>query len=983
MALYQIIQPNLRLLATQLYNEIKMQRARLKPQDTQRIVVGNLHVERFLVNEFLERDGILMGVEFPFLETAIENSFPRNDAEGKKTAGMLELELAILQLLKSPKHQALFTELQLVSDLTQSNDVAVARELAKVFREYLLHVPDNMLIAGKTPFKKLWHLVRDEIAQRHLLPLWMDLRQPGEVASKSRLYLFGMPLLSAYHLKALAAIAQQQDIFFYSVTIPEIPALTTKLKLYDDFFRNTCQPVPIPADNAEFTSLASVEIWALPGPWRGAEIIADHCHDLLRKDDTLKQYDIAVALNDVDVQNAALQKACGTRSLTFTPSARVAGDFMPAVKLLRILLQSTQGVTREILQEYMENPVVVKTMQWDKETFSIYVNAIQAAEGFRDDYPAAQAVYNFDAAFARLKSGFWARPVDKKLTAQERAFDTPEVLSNLEKALAPLFVQAKKLAALQGQALSDETLKLLRFFSRDDDEWLQPVESLLALVDVYLAKSTLTFAELVAILQEHWPTPDLKQQNISEGIRGEAMSGTAFAARHQIFFDLNEKADSAGIDTRVFLPAFENAPTRLNPDEQLEIAVASAWLGAADSMTLAYSAIAPDTGATLYRSAALSRFVATLQQRKLQFEEKTKFAPTMLLETEVPAADADFMTRKILNGGQRTETLAAVLTRHRPIPAPSQVLQIRDLGEFLTSPTWYQLKTLPNEAPVEFTFAEPALSVSDKQQLRFCYDYIDSMVKLRPEQELIHPLEYVKLRQARGSLAPAGFDHAAALLALDPTARILMETARSEREDTLKIEYHFIHELDSPFARQDTATLERRYLPAPSVLGTILVGKIGPFVSTQNSQQLRWRQSAVYPQTTRNAALSRLYLATLTLAGVGESQLAIEELKFRIPTGKKSNGSIVAEYKDVTIVPAEDKETSESFLTGLISAMRTSELIWFDAELIKDPEKIQNLADLEVALDFPASERVEFLRRFYGLKTNSNSYDFFRKFYLC
>ena len=60
-------------LAVRLHAE----RQKLEPQTPQTIVVGNLDTETFLQQKIIAESGVLMGVNFPFLESAIENFYTR------------------------------------------------------------------------------------------------------------------------------------------------------------------------------------------------------------------------------------------------------------------------------------------------------------------------------------------------------------------------------------------------------------------------------------------------------------------------------------------------------------------------------------------------------------------------------------------------------------------------------------------------------------------------------------------------------------------------------------------------------------------------------------------------------------------------------------------------------------------------------------------------------------------------------------------
>jgi hypothetical protein len=56
-----------------LSRQLHAERLKLLPQTPQTIVVGNLDTEGYLQRRLVEEDGVLMGVNFPFLESAIES----------------------------------------------------------------------------------------------------------------------------------------------------------------------------------------------------------------------------------------------------------------------------------------------------------------------------------------------------------------------------------------------------------------------------------------------------------------------------------------------------------------------------------------------------------------------------------------------------------------------------------------------------------------------------------------------------------------------------------------------------------------------------------------------------------------------------------------------------------------------------------------------------------------------------------------------
>ena len=80
MAFYYHKAHTLGALFPELYRLLKSERRSLKPQTPQTIIVGSLDIEAWIEEQFIEKDGVLMGVHFPFLETAIETFAERRAA---------------------------------------------------------------------------------------------------------------------------------------------------------------------------------------------------------------------------------------------------------------------------------------------------------------------------------------------------------------------------------------------------------------------------------------------------------------------------------------------------------------------------------------------------------------------------------------------------------------------------------------------------------------------------------------------------------------------------------------------------------------------------------------------------------------------------------------------------------------------------------------------------------------------------------------
>jgi len=946
---------NLKALTEALYQDIKTERQKLAPNQILNIVVSSQSVEQFLIDEFLARDKILMGVEFPFLENTIENFF-KDEKTSKPRATLFELELAVLQYIKGPEGENFLKEINLYSDAPGGNAVAISRHLARTIREYLLHIPEQMAANGDIAFLKMWRSVRELLREKCTLPLIMDSLRidiPIEsVKSIDRVFLFSLPKLSAFHEKAITAMARYADIHVYS---PEA-------------IDSTCRTLPSIAS-------AAIEIWAIPGKWRGAELLADYCHAELLKDKTLAQFDLTVLLNKPDEQIPAWKQAMAMRTLTFSMRSALSADKNVGLKLMQIFAQASGGVSRALLLSYLENSLVKETFGWDKEKIQSFVSALETAHGFRDDYPELQAVYNFSAAIERLKRGHFMLPRDKKLAAHERSLDNPETLAQFESGLKPLLSFSKELVTLKARKLTEKFLSQLKGFAPLDEPWFESIKSLIQTIDDYLGDTNLNMAELIAILDAHLPRETLSERKDSLGIRAENFTGIAFSARQIIVCDLNEHADLAK-SAKAYLPEYEFAPSRLTSEKQLELSLYGAWAGAQDKLIIAYSSVDPKTGATLYPSAVLARFKRHLELLGVQVTERIGLAPNMLLDNGSSAADADFYIRQSLRQKPVENNVAARIYR-TPHATARSVLQIADLASYLTRPTRFRLQNFEEKTVTDFDFSEPPLAIAEKNKLLFCHEYIEAIRLNNLEKAISAPLDYIKARQLAGTLPPEGFDQAQAQLKITPSSEILETFAVAERT-VRRIEYILVPNLEKPFIKEDHATLMRHYLRSPVVAGKSLAGAIGPFFERDGILCLR--QSQIYPQTVASLARIRLYLALLKMVDIVR-EIVLEEIRVTTTKKKAIAGSLVVKYAEVGRLDQEPMLQAETFLSDLIADMAKNDIFWFDAKEIKKPEKIDSLETLKEQLDAVTRGKAPFLRSYYMLNTSQRSFDFYQKFY--
>lgn len=1052
MALFYHTAPKLDDLFEPLYRQVHTEREKLRPQTPQTIIVGNLDTEAWLQKKFLEADQILMSVNFPFLEAAIgnfilrlaeklepsasESWFSAPAATAAKTifAGMPEIEIILLRMLGDKTQEKSFTNLGFsIHELSPLQRLALARNLAGTLREHLLHAPRAMQLlrekktTGKSaPLAALWQALAAELEKRNLTSplLKPEFAEKLIAAQKNNpeqaaLYLFGMPLLSAYHIQLLTAIATFCDVHFYGFAPPGgstfaqnfIAPVQLRYERYQKTLaaEATAQKVRFVAQHvpslAAAPILPHVELWGLPGKWRAAEILADHWHRLLAEDPQLRQEDIAVALSDAEGQLAAFELAGNKRELSIYTKHKTMQKPQPFVELVRIFSEAALGgLNRAQLIDYLENAAVRRAYNLTPELVQLFAGAFEIAHAYRDDYPESQAEFNFDAALRRIFRGSLIDGRGQILTgvpghAVIPEFDSQETADLFARCTNFLLNGSRRLAGTRGQELTATLRALFADGPFSGDESLRQVLELLSRLSVAGEPEELTAPQLTAYLREYAPGMGLLHSQPNEGISLSPLSAASFVKPHLCIFDVNEDLEARENDPIGQLPEYAVSATRLGADEQLKIIFASALMSGCRELLLAFSLTEPATGADKYPARQIEELLSALAAAQLPVIRRSDFSQTVIQKdgAEDPplssAGDAETARRIALNRLSERNGLAPEFSPATALAR--QLFSLSDLERFLANPAvarLAQLGVVPEE-PVDFRREEPGLSVSTGSRLKFCEEYLHSVLNSADATIVPDPLSVVVQKQMSGSGAPDGFDHAKALLIANDNNRRLAETAAAEKNTTRLIEYIFHEKVKSAFAVRETERLERRYLPAVVVDGCTITGRSASLLERHGFPNLFLLDTSVgdYPKRTTLLIRAHLLMSALSLAAPrAELPAAIEIGKYQIGKTAAEQNILQQEYSVVATIPADSIQNAGAYLGSIISAVQQENLFWFDLGALPAKKKLAVFADAEEgeiaalledteAAGFDGAQR-EFIRRFYDLKVGKESTEFFDRF---
>lgn len=1021
-----------------LHDEIRRERRTLPPQKTQAIIVGNLETEAWITRRFLAADGILMGVSFPFLESAIgsfserlelqlsptssESWFLPPAGERPRALGTAEFEILLLGILNDKANGELLHKLGYATDqLTPSQLTTLATVLADELRETILHRPTLLNEVGKgkqqgkSAGEKLWRALYHSLqATARPFPAF----EPGladQIAAHQlpagsvteTLYLFGMPMLSEYHLRALAAIARHASVHLYMTDLAAhatsdnglLATAGKKAKAFVALLRDVCKSYAadftVTAVSADAEPGKSFTVYALPGIWRGAELIGDEFHNLLMRNPDVYQDDIAVSLTNPSLQYAAFERALAMRQLVAFSRERFYEVPHPLAELWQIIADVAQGgLSRPLIVRYALHPLVAEKHAIEPDSIQQWLTALEKAHGYRDDYPEAQSVFGLEAALRRIERGIIMRNTqDTDLPAARslRPFDSRDFAEAFHTFLQPLVTARTRLANRTGEKLADEMLALQHEIS-GAGESSQTLAAWFDQVRMLQGFAALTLLHIVKLLKRHLPGKSLAQQTGREGITFSSLAASCYTRDTQLLFDLSEDADRQDKQVEYLFPEIQAAPTRFTGFEQLANQLATVLSSDSRYIILAYSAQDPASGTEKYPSQALAEVQGAAKILGRTEATRRNFSPSLLSvdATHPPiAADADRRTAWLL---QRPSThlqpLSAFTLPNLTNDMSMAATDLRDLLAYLKNPARHILRRHlpPDLAIAEFNRDEPKLAVGNDARLRFCEEYLELVLLDAGDRTPPAASNFIRFKQARGDYAPEGFDQAGRLLAEGDNDRRLSGLAHKLRDDYRLVEYIFHSGVTKPFAVEETARLTRRYHPAIRLLETSITGSSGILLQDPEGR-LFWLQSAIYGE--RNTSLIELHLllCIFALAEIQLSNPAITLADFATNTRSKDPIGAI-DFTPRTGLPLPDASSARAYLERLLTDITAQHIVWYDHSLVKDPKLAEwsDMPDDEILQRLAkqpeknTNEDLQRLQSYFALEADSGSVSFFETF---
>jgi len=1021
-----------------LYDEVRRERRTLPPQKTQAIIVGNLETEAWITRSFLAADTVLMGVDFPFLESAIRSFSERlrlqlhpesNEswflppAGGLPRAlGIAEFEMLLLHIITHEEGAHLLAGLGYDrAQLTASQFTTLAAILADELRETILHRPTLLrdIAAGKQHSQsagaQLWcTLYRAMQATQRPFPAFdpelaeqiLAQQIPAGTASET-LHLFGMPMLSEYHLRIIAAIGHHMSVNLYMTDLSAFAGSNNALLAtagrksaeFSALLRGICESystgLSVTGITKDKRQGAVFSLYALPGIWRGAELIGDEFHSLLTSNAALYQDDIGVSLTNPELQYAAFERALAMRQLAAFSRERFYEIPHPLAELWQIVADIVQGgLNRPRLIRYAHHPIVARTTAAEPEKVAQWLGALEKAQGYRDDYPDAQAVFNLEAALRRIDRGtliHYLHGEDLPAARTLRLFDSKDFAAGFRAFFKPLLSARTRLSGLTGQELADTMLALQHEISGPGEstqllaQWFEQMRELEGFAG-------LTLPQVVKFLKRHLPGKSLAQQTDHEGITFSSLAATCFTRDTQLLFDLNEDADQQDRQVQYLFPELASAPTRYSGIEQLASRLATALCSDTRHLIVAYSAQDPASGAEKYPSQVLADLPGAAKEIG-RAERLTRSFPATLQQhdSSLPpvASDADRRTAWLLqNPSRNPQPLSVHILPDLATETSQQHTDLHELIGYLRNPAYQVLRRhLPPELAIaEFSRDEPKLAVSNDARLRFCEEYLellllDAVGKTQPTAS-----DFVRYKQARGDYPPEGFDQAGRLLAEGNNDSRLSALAIKLRDDFTLVEYLFHAGVKKSFAVEETARLTRHYLPAIRLHETHITGSSGTLLQNSDGRLFRL-QSAIYGE--RNAQLVELYLL-LCLFTLGDVELNNREITLAdLATANSSQDPIGAiRFTARSGLPLPDAAAATEYLELLLTRLRGQHIALYDHAMIRSP-RLSQWADLpaeqvlnrlEKYMEAEPKHEARFLQQYYGLKVDSGSVKFFEEF---
>lgn len=1042
-------------LFPELYRLIKAERKTLRPQTPQTIIVGNLDVEAWIEEQFISEDGVLMGVQFPFLETALDTFADRQTAglfpaaheswfnpvtgtqPAHKKAGMLELELIILNLLSAYHNGSAAEALNFdVGALGPLQRLTLAQKIAREIREYLLHAPDAMQLSlsGKAshPIARFWKIAHEAIDNAGFTSE-MFLTGNGFKAAKSEpslfgpgsqsaLYLFGMPVLSAYHIGKLCKVARAVDVHLMGIHPPVLrdapeyfAAVAKKYERYLSFISDTAAKTGTPFSaervpeklsawlQTEQTSnqQSPVEFLGLPGAWRGAEILADIWHEALRTDEELRQDDFSLALTDAASLYPAFDKACGARRLSVFMRNRLFERAESWVELVAIFAAAAaDGIHRELIVRYLANAVVRERFRLDTEKTELFVRALTEANGFRNDYPASLAVFNLTAALGRLDLGLMVDPATAETpglpgAAYLRSFDTAELLGELNECIGILLTAGETLKPQRGAELIRLLTALLSRLQGEPSGGFTSVIKICTEIAEIIPKNDVTLQQIARILKQHVQGKSLAQSAQRQGICASPLSASAFVRRRITLMDMNEELDGNDEAEEGLLPEYLKSPTRLSKAELTAIQLVQAALSDPDVLQICYSNTDPKTGAEKYRSTEIERFKASLSAANIAFNERHDFPVTIFdtaAGTAANAADGEVRLVRLCTSPPRQDARLSQVLLPPVTTRVAETLEVKDLVAYISKPLEYILRreAQQSEDPVDFSYAEPKLAESKGAQFRFAENYLRRAVLSPTAAPLPSAIDALEAQRRRGLLEPEGFDFMRRLLLEGNNAQIISEFAAAQRSEFQVVEYIFDNRVASAFRVKEDERFSRVYLPAPRIGDTLLTGIVGKFLETPGNNYLYLLESSLAAKRTESWINAYVRLAAFLGAGAvlpGKMPAGIRSLQYDIQLENddtKNKLTIAAKVRFAA--EAAKLRDADQYLARAVEAIQNLPPVYFNAELLgknnlshhaaSSDEKILALLQKGQA----DKETRDEVAGFYAAEVNQESVAFFNVF---
>ncbi len=1061
MAFYYHKAHSLGVLFPELYRLIKEERKTLRPQTPQTIIVGSLDVEAWIEEKFIEHDGVLMGVHFPFLETALETFAERQTAaifpgaheswfsvipglKRAKKAGMLQLELAVLNLLMAAREEnpAVIFEYD-IQNLGPLQLLTLAQRIAREIREYLLHAPDAMekFLRGKptAAIGKIWKVVNAELRQAgYVSGMFSGNRDAKEKAEEpslfstaqggGSLYLFGMPVLSAYHIRKLCAVARTVDVHLLGVH-PE-----TGSRIHNDYYFSVAKiyaayaaflaktAKSLDTQFSEISHSSNFSAWqkawledkamdapvqspvsflGLPGLWRGAEIIADLWHQEMRNDAAIRQDDFSLMLTDPAGQFPAFDKACGSRRLAVFARNRLFERPHSIVELISVLASASgDGVNRDLLVRYFSNAVVCERFRLDSEKTNLYIRALTEANGFRNDYPGALGIFNLTAALDRIRRALLIDPptaVGDGIPGATyiRSLDTAETLSEFLSCLEILTQVSVILKPQPGAELVRQLIAFLHKFQSEPSPEFNAIAEALTEIAALIPNHNLSLQQVARMLIRNIPGKNLSQSAQRQGICASPLSSPAPFRRSVTLCDMNEELDAAPENEEGMLPEYLISPTRLKKTDQVAIHLVHAALSETAALQICYSRFDPKTGAEKYRSVEVERFKASLAARKIIFAETDGFPQTIFDAAPgfAPnAADADVRTVRLSYTKAVAElNLAQALLPALQVKEPAADLTVKNLIDYVQKPFQFfygRITTLP-EDPADFRFGEPKLAESKSFKFRFAENYLKQAVLAPRAIPLDNPLSLFAAEQLKGIAEPEGFDFMHRLLSSGNNERILIAAAEAAQNRFHIIEYLFDTRIKTAFSVKEGERLTRRYLPAPKIGSVTITGSTDKFLVTAEDSYLYLAGSFKDGDRTKHCVGAYLQLAVILTATANFPEQApagikLMQYEIKISDAEKSAVEISSAIK--FSLDAEKISGGDAYLNGIAEAIASQGAPYFDLKLLginklggfaekSDAEILDALTKTLTSGDSP-----DFLADFYQPGLNDDSVAFFNQF---